>query len=304
MTTSKNNTNLTNLVSIIKAATSSTISLLDYCRDNTANATKRATIASACDIIIAEHRELLAIDKGFKTFAAYDKALLARIEANAKGAKNERKNALGIKCGHAKNKMAFYHVVNSALHEAVSPRAKYGYMLAVPNADNGYKFEVVARVKTNKVVNNPSGQKEEKAASKEGDAAKVEVAISTEEKSPLATASDAIAALNDTDLNTLASAMMSGANVKMAGLMKAIILLQDQKMAEKAALNFSKTELVDAELLATKQKLDIKLAVDQKLGKEIVAKRKAALKATNIEIANLMNIVKPQEKITHMESKF
>lgn len=283
MKNSTNNTTINSIVSAIRTATTSRGELLNLCRENAKNAQGCARIASACNVLLDEYRTTQAKAKGFESTEKYLSALDTRIAAKAKGSKNEKTNFLGWKCGNEKNKVAFYHVVTVALKECATNAAKDGYK-PVLNKDTDFKIaieKVIVKtpVKPNTPPNDEKPNDEETPKAEE----------SNTNQSNLSVAISAIEALNDTDLNTLASAMVHGSNDTMKKLLASMAKIREQEKANKEVKQQADTKLVELQLKADKQKMSLAEAKKRKLTEKTIASRQASLKATNEEIAALKN---------------
>lgn len=265
--------NVTQITTAIRTATKQRGEFRQLIRDHASNANNRTKIISACQALLNESREQLAKDKSFASFDKYMKALDARIEAKAKGAKTERNNALGLKCGDAKKKVPFYHVVREALADAICNRAPDGWLLSF-NKDDG--FTIAKNVKATKAGGTGSGSdKEDESQVKDSKAdSKQDVKEDAVLANPLQTAIAAINSMNTGDIEALASTIVNNTDeatnaYKLANAIMAAQIDRDDR--EQKALE-AKTQVADKQVSYDKAAKELDAAKAGKKSQNVISR--------------------------------
>lgn len=284
------NNNLTQLTTIIRTATTSRGELVAFTRKLCNNITGRKTIACAADVLINELRETLAIDKGFKDFNHYTTALQTRIDAKATGAKNELKNAKGIKVGTTE-RVGFYDMMNYALNNSTSNKSVDGWKLTLVDNESFIVEKRVKKVVVTPVVKAEGSENDSNSSdshNNKDDNVVVLAADNALNVSPLQAAIEALQALSKDDMQTLASVLVNGSNNHLEVLSDSIkhcvdvgthkLEVETQNLEELAIAEISYTEaakkLKAAEGENAPNAKIVKLRNDKKKAAQIVANHK------------------------------
>lgn len=269
--------------------------------------TGRAKIEAAAFILLTEQRELLAVKKQFESFEHYATALKDRVEAKQAGAKNELKNASGIKAGN-KDVCNFYSLINTALKGeskldketnklerfgCASSHAPDGYKLAFDLESEKFtveKFVKKAPVKAGSLSEVTPNETKVETSDNADNSPKTKVSVETAPVFSLSNALEQIMHLSIEDMQTLSSALVNATDDKLVTVCSAIEHALEIKQARQAKAQDHDLQLVNLEMKAAKASKELMSAKADESVKPSIVKRLAEVsKNANLALVDCKN---------------